>query len=253
MKAFFVAYAALAYLVFLASFLYAVAFVGNLSIVPKTIDSGVREAVWSSLIVNLVLLGAFAVQHSVMARPAFKRWFTRFVPVQIERSTYVLAASLLLMLLFAVWRPMPDPVWTIESPLATMVIVGLYWAGWLIVLCSTFMINHFELFGLKQAFAQRDRADISASLVTRYLYRFVRHPIMLGFVIAFWAAPVMSMGHLVFAVMTTLYILVGIALEERDMLAAPGTEYRRYRERVPMLFPWRLRAVEERQGHGEPI
>ncbi len=239
MRAVFALYAGLAYAIFLASFLYAIGFVGNLPLVPKSIDSGAPGALVPALIINLLALGAFAIQHSLMARPAFKRWWTRFVPVPMERSTYVLFASLLLFLLFAVWRPLPAPVWTVEAPLGSALLTGLSWVGWLIVLSSTFMINHFELFGLKQAIARHAQAETPPALTTRYLYRFIRHPIMLGFIVAFWATPVMSQGHLLFAVMTTAYIFIGIAFEEHDMAATFGAAYRSYRERVPMILPLR--------------
>lgn len=239
MRAVFTLYAGLAYAIFLASFLYAIGFVGNLPLVPKSIDSGAPGALVPALIINLLALGAFAIQHSLMARPAFKRWWTRFVPVPMERSTYVLFASLLLFLLFAVWRPLPAAVWTVEAPLGSALLTGLSWVGWLIVLSSTFMINHFELFGLKQATARRAQAETPPALTTRYLYRFIRHPIMLGFIVAFWATPVMSQGHLLFAVMTTAYIFIGIAFEEHDMAATFGAAYRSYRERVPMILPLR--------------
>jgi len=250
-KVFFVAYAAFAYAVFLASFLYAVAFVGNIGIVPKTIDTGPAGPLIPALIVNLLALGAFAIQHSVMARPAFKRWWTRIVPVPMERSTYVLVASLLLFVLFAVWQPLPEPVWTVRGPFGQLLLTGLFWAGWLIVLCSTFMINHFELFGLKQALADRMHSSVPPSLTTRYLYRFVRHPIMLGFIIAFWSTSLMSVGHLLFAVMTTAYIFIGIALEEHDMVAVFGTAYRAYQKRVPMIFPVRVRKSESTLSAGD--
>jgi methanethiol S-methyltransferase len=222
MRVIYAAYAAIAYLIFLGSFLYAIAFVGNIPLVPKTIDSGLAGPVVQSLIANLLVLGAFAIQHSVMARPAFKRWWGQFVPQPMERSTYVLLASLLLILLFVVWQPFPQAIWTVENPIARALLTGLFWIGWLTVLCSTFMINHFELFGLKQAIARHQAATTPPSLTTRYLYQFVRHPIMLGFIIAFWATPVMSQGHLLFAVMTTAYIFIGIALEEHDMVAIFG-------------------------------
>lgn len=240
MKVIFVLYAAVSYIVFLGSFLYAVAFVGNIPLVPKTIDSGTAGPLVPALIANLLVLGAFAIQHSVMARPAFKRWWTRFVPQPMERSTYVLFASLLLCLLFVVWRPLPQPVWTVEAPMGKALLGGLYWVGWVTVLCSTFMINHFELFGLKQAIARRMEQTAPPALTTRYLYQFIRHPIMLGFLIAFWSTPVMSQGHLLFALMTTAYIFIGIALEEHDMVATFGSVYRSYRERVPMILPFRL-------------
>ena len=240
MRVIYAGYAAIAYLIFLGSFLYAVAFVGNIPWVPKTIDSGPAGPVVQGLIVNLLVLGAFAIQHSVMARPAFKRWWGRLVPQPMERSTYVLLSSLLLILLFVVWQPFPQAIWTVENPVARALLTGLYWVGWLTVLCSTYMINHFELFGLKQAIARHAVAETPPSLTTRYLYQFVRHPIMLGFIIAFWATPVMSQGHLLFALMTTAYIFIGIALEEHDLVATFGEAYRAYQGRVPMVLPFKL-------------
>ena len=240
MRVIYAAYAAIAYLIFLGSFMYAVAFVGNIPGVPKTINSGLAAPVVQGLIANLLVLGAFAIQHSVMARPAFKRWWGQFVPQPMERSTYVLLASLLLILLFVVWQPFPQSIWTVENPIGKALLTGLFWVGWLTVLCSTFMINHFELFGLKQAIARHQAATTPPSLTTRYLYQFVRHPIMLGFIIAFWATPVMSQGHLLFAVTTTAYIFIGIALEEHDMVAIFGGAYRAYRARVPMIFPFKF-------------
>ena len=240
MRVIYAVYAAIAYLVFLGSFLYAVAFVGNIPWVPKTIDSGLAGPVVQGLIANLLVLGAFAIQHSVMARPAFKRWWGQFIPQPMERSTYVLLASLLLILLFVVWQPFPQAVWTVESPAARAVLTGLFWVGWLTLVSSTYMINHFEMFGLKQAIARHVAATTPPTLSTRYLYQFVRHPIMLGFIIAFWSTPVMSQGHLLFAVMTTAYIFIGIALEEHDLVAAFGEAYRAYRARVPMILPFRL-------------
>jgi methanethiol S-methyltransferase len=240
MRVVFCLYAVIAYLIFLGSFLYAVAFVGNIGLVPKTIDSGLPYPLVPSLLTNLLLLGAFAIQHSVMARPAFKRWWTRIVPQPMERSTYVLLSSLLLCLLFAVWRPLSAPIWTVESTVGAALLSSLFWLGWLTVLCSTFMISHFELFGLKQAIAKQQQSSTPPSLSARYLYQFVRHPIMLGFIIAFWSTPSMSQGHLLFAVMSTAYIFIGIAFEEHDMQAIFGGAYRAYRERVPMILPWRL-------------
>ena len=240
MRVIYAVYAAIAYLIFLGSFLYAVAFVGNIPLVPKTIDSGLAGPWVPSLIANLLVLGAFAIQHSVMARPAFKRWWGKFVPQPMERSTYVLLSSLLLILLFVAWHPFPQAIWTVENPTGKALLTGLYWVGWLTVLSSTYMINHFELFGLKQAIAKHVAATTPPSLSTRYFYQFVRHPIMLGFLIAFWATPVMSQGHLLFAVMTTAYIFIGVALEEHDLVAVFGGSYRAYRDRVPMILPFRL-------------
>ncbi len=240
MRVIYAGYAAISYLIFLGSFLYAVAFIGNIPWVPKTIDSGLAGPVVPALIANMLVLGAFAIQHSVMARPAFKRWWGRFVPQPMERSTYVLLSSLLLILLFVVWQPFPQTIWAVENPTGKALLTGLYWVGWLTALCSTYMINHFELFGLKQAIARHLDAAITPSLTERYLYQFVRHPIMLGFIIAFWATPVMSQGHLLFALMMTAYIFIGTALEEHDLLATFGGAYRAYQGRVPMILPFKL-------------
>jgi len=232
-----VVYGILSYAVFFLSFLYAIGFTGNF-IVPKTIDSGEPGSFGLSLLVNLVLLGLFAVQHSVMARPAFKHWWTKYVPPSIERSTYVLLASLLLFLLFGLWQPMPDVIWHVDNWAGQILLTGLFWAGWFTVLASTFMINHFDLFGLRQVWLHFRRQDYHhPNFTVNWLYKFIRHPIMLGFLVAFWAAPHMSAGHLLFSIATTGYILIGIFLEERDLRAFIGPEYDDYRRRVPMLIP----------------
>jgi protein-S-isoprenylcysteine O-methyltransferase Ste14 len=232
-----VLYGAVTYALFLGTFLYAVAFVGNLP-VPKTIDSGEAGSPLRALAVNALLLGLFAIQHSVMARPAFKRWWTRFVPKPVERTTYVLLASLVLVLLFSQWRPMPEPVWSVTDPAGVMILHAIFWIGWATVLVSTFLINHFELFGLHQVYARLRRQALPApTFKTPGLYKRVRHPIYLGFLLAFWATPTMTEGHLLFAVGTTGYILLGIYLEERDLIALFGDQYRRYREQVSMLIP----------------
>ena len=225
-------YGLAAYAVFFVTFLYAVAFVGNMP-VPKTIDSGTVASLPESLIVNLVLLSIFAIQHSVMARPAFKAWWTQFVPKPVERSTYVLFASLALVLLFWQWRPLPAVLWHVDQPQIAVAITGLSHLGWLIVLSSTFLINHFELFGVHQVANNMSGRPMAAPRFrTPLYYKFVRHPIYLGFIIAFWATPMMSAGHLLFAALATAYILVGIMLEERDLAGMSGDEFRRYRERV---------------------
>jgi protein-S-isoprenylcysteine O-methyltransferase Ste14 len=232
-------YGLVAYLTFFVAFLYAIGFVGGL-VVPKTIDSGSESSAAAAVAVNLLLMSLFAVQHSVMARQQFKQWWTRYVPKPVERSTYVLLASLCLLLLFWQWRPMPAIVWQIDDPDVAVTVATVALGGWIIVLTSTFMINHFELFGLHQVTNHlTDREMPAVRFRTPLYYRLVRHPIYLGFIIAFWAAPVMTVGHLLFAAVTTAYILIGIFLEERDLIELFGDEYRQYRKQVSMLLPWR--------------
>jgi protein-S-isoprenylcysteine O-methyltransferase Ste14 len=231
-------YGIVSYLVFLVAFLYAIGFVGDV-VVPKSINSGTPEPWAVALLVDAILLGLFAVQHSVMARPAFKRWWTKIIPQVTERSTYVLISSLILLLLYWQWRPLPEPIWQVESPAVRGLLWGLYAAGWLIVFVSTFMIDHFELFGVRQAVTYfRGHAHTPPSFKTPGFYRFVRHPLMLGFLIAFWAAPDMTAGRLLFAFATTVYILIALQLEERDLLHYFGEQYEQYKRRVPMLLPW---------------
>lgn len=230
------AYGLLCYAIFFLTFLYALGFIGNFA-VPRTMDSPALVPLGNALLVNLGLLGLFAVQHSVMARPAFKHWLTRIIPEPAERSTYVLMSSLALIVLFWFWQPMGGLVWDVQHPVGRAVLYGLYGFGWLVVLVTTFLINHFDLFGLRQVWLHfRGRPYTQLPLRAPGPYRLVRHPLYVGWLFAFWATPSMSVAHLVFAVMTTLYILVAIRFEERDLVdALPG--YAEYRERVPMLVP----------------
>ncbi|MGZ5925913.1 MAG: methanethiol S-methyltransferase [Rhizomicrobium sp.] len=231
-------YGVLAYVMFLGAILYAIGFVENLPVLPKTIDSGVPGPVAASVAMNLILLGIFAVQHSVMARKEFKAWWTQFVPPAIERSTYVLFANLALILLLWQWRPITVPVWTVSNPMLAGALIGISLVGWGIVFLSTFLINHFDLFGLQQVWHNlRQQRIEDPQFRTPLLYKFVRHPLYLGFIIAFWSAPVMTMGHLLFAVATTGYIFIGLLLEERDMVASFGQTYRNYQARVSMILP----------------
>jgi len=230
-------YGGIAYLIFFGTFLYAIGFVSRF-IVPKTVDSGAASSPMTALLVNLVLMSIFAVQHSGMARQGFKKLFARFASPAIERSTYVLLASLSLILLFWQWQPMPMMVWNVENPTLAGIVTAGGFVGWLIVLYSTFLISHFELFGLTQVVSHfAGRVVEPMKFKTPGLYSLIRHPIYLGFIIAFWCTPVMTLGHLLFAAVTTAYIFVGIYLEERDLVSMFGDQYRRYREKVAMLVP----------------
>jgi protein-S-isoprenylcysteine O-methyltransferase Ste14 len=225
------------YFVFFGTFLYAIGFVGNF-FVPKSIDSGSPSNITSAVLVNVILLTVFGLQHSVMARPEFKRVWTKIVPQAIERSIFVLFASLALVLVFWQWRPMTGVIWSVENDSFRMILWLIFAIGWLTVLLSTFMINHFELFGLRQVYLNsRGMSDTEMSFQTRAFYKFVRHPIMLGFIIAFWATPDMTTGHLLFAAVTTVYILVALQFEERDLVNHHGDTYREYQSKVGMLLP----------------
>lgn len=237
MRVIFFLYGVLCYLVFFVTFLYAIGFVGNYW-VPKSMDSGAQVPLAEALLINTLLLSVFAVQHSVMARAGFKSWWSKIIPKALERNTYVLFSSLALLLIFWQWRPMGDVVWDLSGTLAGNILIAISLAGWLFVLISTFLLDHFELLGLKQAYSNLTGNDIEHShFKTPGFYKFVRHPIYLGFTIAFWATPIMTTAHLLFAVGTLGYTIVGIILEERDLIGSFGDEYKRYQAKVSMLFP----------------
>ncbi len=234
-------YGTVAYLVFLVAFLYAIGFTGNV-LVPKGIDAGAVGPVGQAILVNVLLLGLFAIQHSVMARPGFKRWWTRMVPESIERSTYVLLASLILLLLYWQWRPMTGTVWSVTGSTSSSILWAVFGFGWVVVLLATFMIGHFDLFGLRQVLMNlRGQEPEPPTFKSPGFYNLIRHPIMVGFIIAFWATPEMTTGHLLFAAVTTVYILIAIQLEERDLAEMLGQAYVDYRTQVPGLIPFTKR------------
>jgi protein-S-isoprenylcysteine O-methyltransferase Ste14 len=247
-------YGAVCYLLFFLVFLYAIAFVGDAAFVPHTLDRGLAAAsVPQAVVIDAVLLGIFAIQHSGMARRGFKAWLTRWMDPSIERSTFVLFSSLALILLYWQWRPLPGVIWDVGSGWGWWLLYAISALGWIIVLSGTFVINHFDLFGLRQVWLRaRGVAYTPPEFVDSFYYRIVRHPLMLGFVIAFWAIPRMSVGHLLFAVATTGYILLAVKfLEERDLIAA-HPEYRDYRRQVPMICPWPRPARREGSGLATP-
>jgi protein-S-isoprenylcysteine O-methyltransferase Ste14 len=243
-------YGLVAYLAFFATILYAIGFVGNF-VVPRSIDVGPESPVPQAIMINVFLILLFAIQHTVMARPAFKAWWTRLVPKAVERSTFVLIASALLALVFWQWRPIPSVVWHFEGPVARTVFTALFITGWVMVFYSSFLIDHFDLFGLRQVFLNLvGRPYFHRPFKTASLYKLIRHPLMLGFLIAFWSTPMMTSGHLLFALAMTAYILFGTALEERDLRRHLGDDYERYRRETPMLLPmpWKRSAG---RIHGE--
>ncbi|MGE3153313.1 MAG: methanethiol S-methyltransferase [Nitrospiraceae bacterium] len=236
-------YGIFSYVMFLATLLYAIAFIGNIA-VAQTIDGEPQRPLGQALLINLLVLGIFAIQHSVMARPGFKRWWIKFVPKPIERSTYVLFSSAALLLLFHAWQPMGGVLWDVQHPVGRAVLYGLFAGGWLLVLVATFLINHFDLFGLRQVWMYLREEDYTPlTFKTPGLYRYVRHPLYVGWLFTFWATPTMTAAHLVFALATTAYILIAIRFEERDLVGAHGQAYAEYRKRVPMLVPNFSRSV----------
>ena len=230
-------YGVVAYVIFLAVFLYMVGFLAN-QWVPRTVDNAPEASIGTALGINLLLVSLFGLQHTVMARPTFKRWWTQFVPQSVERSTYVMLTNVILVLLYWQWRSMPESVWLIQNSAGATVLWGIFAAGWVLVLVTTFLINHFELFGLQQIwFHLRNKTPKPHAFVTPGPYKLVRHPLYVGWLMTFWATPAMTAGHLVFALGMTVYILVAIYFEERNLLEYHGEVYAEYRQRTPMLIP----------------
>jgi len=236
-RLFAIVYGSIAYLAGFLALVYAIGFLGGFP-VPKTINSGIESNTTISIVINLAVLTLFALQHSIMARPVFKKWWTQFVPEYLERSTYVLLTAIVLSLLYWQWRPMTDIVWHIDNNIGAMLMHGLFWSGWIILFASTFMISHTDLFGLRQVYLKFKEQDYShLDFKTSGLYKLVRHPIMSGIIIAFWSTPHMTTGHLLFAAVTTAYILVALRFEEHDLMIIFGEKYADYKHRVSMLFP----------------
>lgn len=237
-KVLIVIYGIIAYLIFLVAFLYAIGFVGNL-FVPKSIDTGEEISLVPAVLINLGLLSLFALQHSIMARPAFKKWFTKIIDPAMERSTYILLSSLILLFMYWKWQPMTTIVWDTEN-IVSLIVMAIFFLGWTIVFLSTFMISHFELFGLTQIYQNfKDQSLTYPEFQVNWFYKLVRHPLMLGFIIAFWAAPTMTYGRLLFTVVTTAYMLIAVKyLEEKDLRNLLGKDYENYQKRVPMIFPF---------------
>ena len=237
-------YGTATYLIFFATFLYLIAFVGDL-FVPLSVGRGTEGSLWTSIAINVSMIGLFAVQHTIMARPAFKQWWTQIVPAHLERSTFVLVTSGILWLMYTQWQPLTGIVWSVEHPVFEIAIYSIFGLGWGVVLLSTFMIDHFDLFGLRQSLSFAfGRTYRSPRFVENRLYNTVRHPLMLGFMLAFWAAPEMTVGRLVFAVTYTVYIVLAVRIEERDLVRAHGTDYVEYQQRVPQLLPVPRRRVQ---------
>ncbi len=236
-------YGVLAHLGFLVAFMYLIGFLGNF-VVPKSIDSGQAGPVGQALLINVILIAIFGIPHSVMARPGFKQWWTKVVPQHIERSTYVMISNLLVALLMWQWQPMVGVIWNVEHPVGASVLWGLFGIGWVMIVLTSFVINHFDLFGLRQVYLHlRGMEYTPLEFKAKWIYQYIRHPLMLGWIIAFWSTPQMSAGHLVFAVGTTVYILIAIQFEERDLVKYHGEDYENYRRKVSMLIPFKKKST----------